>query len=313
MLLNLLRCRCELVADTDERKMLRAALSLRCAAAPVSTMSLIRDLRFKTDAPIVECKKALVANGNDIEKAIAWLKEKGAAGSVKKQGRDTAYGAMATCMSPKGAAILQVCSETDFAARNTIFAGYARALSAELQASVEATDGAVLDRPMADVVAEVAAAKVTETAECVRVLGENVRLSNAYVMPLPAHELPLPKFTTNEAPAFLLGQYVHNAIGDGEGVGSIVGIAGVWSYGGDAAMTQADVNDLAQHVVAHLGDKSDLVHQAFLGSGETVGQWLKARHAKLRSAAAMKFGDDQPLVRIPRSGPPPQHQGKKKE
>ena len=289
-----------------------------------STMTLIRDLRFKTDAPIVDCKKALTEADNDMDKAIAWLRAKGAAGSVKKQGRDTAFGVMAAVIGKRdgvdAAALLQVCSETDFAARNEVFARYVDDVSADLAemlpggaAIPTAAPAPEEGQPQApDVVAtldsEVAALVAKsgdKTAEVMRVLGENIKVRTAFAVPMPPHDpAALPRFTENAAPQFVLGRYVHNAApGSSTGnVGGIVGVAGVWSYGGcEAPVTQGDADDLAQHVVAHLGDKSELVHQSFLGSEQTVGQWLKARHGALRSAAAIKFGDDQPVVKLPKA------------
>eukprot|EP00957_Ditylum_brightwellii_P097249 7406147-Ditylum_brightwellii.AAC.1 len=93
-----------------------------------SLTQLIKELRASTGAPMVECKKALTAEGveGDIEKAADWLRQHGSAkASLKVSGRDASEGLVGLLLSPDSdkASIVKVSSETDFASRSSAFAG----------------------------------------------------------------------------------------------------------------------------------------------------------------------------------------------
>jgi len=87
------------------------------------TTALIKELRERTGAGMLDCKKALEENGGDIEKAIDWLREKGIAKAAKKSGRVAAEGLVFAAVSAdrKKGAILEFNSETDFVAKNDEF------------------------------------------------------------------------------------------------------------------------------------------------------------------------------------------------
>ena len=87
------------------------------------TTALIKELRERTGAGMLDCKKALEENGVDIEKAIDWLREKGIAKAAKKSGRVAAEGLVFAAVSAdrKKGAILEFNSETDFVAKNDEF------------------------------------------------------------------------------------------------------------------------------------------------------------------------------------------------
>ena len=87
------------------------------------TTALIKELRERTGAGMLDCKKALEENGGDIEKAIDWLREKGIAKAAKKSGRVAAEGLVLAAVSAdrKKGAILEFNSETDFVAKNDEF------------------------------------------------------------------------------------------------------------------------------------------------------------------------------------------------
>ena len=87
------------------------------------TTALIKELRDRTGAGMLDCKKALEENGGDIEKAIDWLREKGIAKAAKKSGRVAAEGLVFAAVSAdrKKGAILEFNSETDFVAKNDEF------------------------------------------------------------------------------------------------------------------------------------------------------------------------------------------------
>ena len=94
------------------------------------TTALIKELRERTGAGMLDCKKALEENGGDIEKAIDWLREKGIAKAAKKSGRVAAEGLVFAAVSAdrKKGAILEFNSETDFVAKNDEFKNFGEKL-----------------------------------------------------------------------------------------------------------------------------------------------------------------------------------------
>ncbi|CAM3610531.1 elongation factor Ts [Erysipelothrix sp. HDW6B] len=85
------------------------------------TASLVKELRERTGAGMMDCKKALEATDGNIEAAIDWLREKGMASAAKKSGRIAAEGTSTVLSSGNTAVILEVNSETDFVAKNEQF------------------------------------------------------------------------------------------------------------------------------------------------------------------------------------------------
>ena len=85
------------------------------------TASLVKELREKTGAGMLDCKKALEATNADIEAAIDWLREKGISKAAKKADRIAAEGIAAVLIDGNNAAIVEVNSETDFVAKNEEF------------------------------------------------------------------------------------------------------------------------------------------------------------------------------------------------
>ena len=83
--------------------------------------SLVKELREKTGAGMLDCKKALEANNADIEASIDWLREKGISKAAKKADRIAAEGTAAILIDGKNAVIIEVNSETDFVAKNEEF------------------------------------------------------------------------------------------------------------------------------------------------------------------------------------------------
>lgn len=83
--------------------------------------SLVKDLREKTGAGMMDCKKALEACSGDIDAAIDWLREKGISKAAKKADRIAAEGLASILVSGNTAAIVEVNSETDFVAKNVEF------------------------------------------------------------------------------------------------------------------------------------------------------------------------------------------------
>jgi elongation factor Ts len=87
------------------------------------TSAMVKDLREKTGAGMMDCKKALLESGGDIEKAITWLREKGLASAGKKAGRSATEGAVGSYIHLGGkiGVLVEINCETDFTARNEKF------------------------------------------------------------------------------------------------------------------------------------------------------------------------------------------------
>lgn len=85
------------------------------------TAGLVKELREKTGAGMMDCKKALLENDGDIASSIDWLRKKGHAAAAKKAGRDTAEGLVGLKIDGTSAVVVELNSETDFVARNEKF------------------------------------------------------------------------------------------------------------------------------------------------------------------------------------------------
>ncbi len=88
------------------------------------TAALVKDLREKSGAGMMDCKKALNETGGDIEAAIDWLRKKGLAAAAKKAGRVAAEGLVGVATSGTRGAVVEINAETDFVARNDQFQGF---------------------------------------------------------------------------------------------------------------------------------------------------------------------------------------------
>ena len=88
---------------------------------PTITAALVKELRDKTGAGMMDCKAALNETGGDMEAAVDWLRAKGLAKAAKKAGRVAAEGLIGLSESGNEAALVEVNSETDFVARNPSF------------------------------------------------------------------------------------------------------------------------------------------------------------------------------------------------
>src|SRR5437879_11175915 len=99
--------------------------------------ALVKQVRQKTGAGIMDCKQALVENGDDISKAIGWRRQKGRAGAGRKAGRATNEGVIASYIHPgsKVGVLIEVNCETDFVARNDEFQALVRDLTLQIAAS----------------------------------------------------------------------------------------------------------------------------------------------------------------------------------
>ena len=103
---------------------------------PEVTAALVKELRDKTGAGMMDCKRALGESDGDVEAAVDWLRKKGLAAAAKKAGRVAAEGLIGVATAGKAGAVVVVNSETDFVARNELFQNFVRQV-AQLAVSAE--------------------------------------------------------------------------------------------------------------------------------------------------------------------------------
>ncbi|GMB08430.1 translation elongation factor Ts (EF-Ts) [Thermolongibacillus altinsuensis] len=112
------------------------------------TAQMVKELREKTGAGMMDCKKALTETNGDMEKAIDWLREKGIAKAAKKADRIAAEGTTLIEIDGNTAVILEVNSETDFVAKNEEFKALVKELAAHLLKHKPATVEEALQQKM---------------------------------------------------------------------------------------------------------------------------------------------------------------------
>lgn len=179
------------------------------------TASMVKELRERTGAGMMECKKALVETDGDLDAAAEALRKAGAAKADKKASRVAADGRIVIRQDGARAAIVEVNSETDFVAKDDNFVAFAEAVAEAVLASGETDVAAIARKELGD-------GRSIEAArtELVQKVGENISIRRAQIV---AADGPL---------AF----YTHGAR-----IGSIVALDG-----GDEALAR----DIAMHVAA---------------------------------------------------------------
>jgi elongation factor Ts len=90
------------------------------------TAATVKELRERTSAGMMDCKKALAETNGDMEAAIDWLRAKGLSAAAKKAGRTASEGLVGAIVEGKRGAVVEVNSETDFVAKNEIFQDFVR-------------------------------------------------------------------------------------------------------------------------------------------------------------------------------------------
>jgi len=167
------------------------------------TAGMVKDLRDKTGAGMMDCKAALTDTGGDLEAAVDWLRKKGLAKAAKKAGRVAAEGLIGVAVTPSKGVLVEVNSETDFVARNDLFQGLVKMI-----ADVALDAGADVDKILAAPVGSHTVANAI--AETIAKVGENMTLRRAAVL------------TVGKG---AVASYVHSSVDDGLGrIGVIVAL-----------------------------------------------------------------------------------------
>jgi elongation factor Ts len=167
------------------------------------TASMVKELRDKTGAGMMDCKAALGESGGDLEVAVDWLRKKGLAKAAKKAGRIAAEGLIGVALTASKGLVVEVNSETDFVARNDLFQGLVKMI-ADVGLDVGPDVNKILaarigDRTVADA--------ITET---IAKVGENMTLRRAAALSVGKG---------------IIASYVHSFVTDGLGrIGVIVAL-----------------------------------------------------------------------------------------
>ncbi|WP_026614265.1 translation elongation factor Ts [Ensifer aridi] len=199
------------------------------------TAAMVKDLREKTGAGMMDCKKALAETNGDMEAAIDWLRAKGIAKADKKSGRTAAEGLIGIASAGTKAVVVEINSETDFVARNEAFQDIVRGV-----ANVAlGTDGTV------DGVAKAtypATGKSVEDSikDAIATIGENMTLRRAELL---------------QVEDGVVATYVHNAAG--EGIGKLGVLVALKSTGDKEAL-----NTIGRQVAMHIAATNPLAIRA---------------------------------------------------
>jgi len=194
---------------------------------PVSAAQ-VKELREKTGAGMLDCKKALEENDNSIEAAIDWLRTKGLAAAAKKAGRTAAEGLVALATDGNKGCIIELNSETDFVARNEQFQELAGNIA---KTALTATDG------------DVEALKAAQLAGG----SESVEASITTAISTIGENMNLRRTTSLSVDGGVIASYIHNAAAPN--MGKIAVLVALKSDG-DAAAVQAVGKQIAMHVAA---------------------------------------------------------------
>lgn len=185
------------------------------------TAAMVKELRERTGAGMMECKKALVEAGGDMEAAIELMRRSGQAKADKKAGRVAAEGVIAAAAGEGGVALVEVNSETDFVAKEADFQAFARRVAERvLEAAPESLEA------LLGLALESGGASIEEARrELVARLGENITVRRFARVPA--------------APGRVLAHYLHGS--PVRRIGVVVELEG-----GDETLAR----DLAMHVAA---------------------------------------------------------------
>ena len=199
------------------------------------TAALVKDLRDKTGAGMMDCKKALTETDGDLEVAIDWLRKKGLAAAAKKSGRVAAEGLVAVASGPGKAAVVEVNAETDFVARNETFQAYVQTV-----AKIALDVGEDMETLKAAAFPDTGRTVAEELTHLVATIGENMNLRRVRVLSVPEGTV---------------ATYMHNALKPGVGK---IGVLAALEGPGEIAVLETLGRQVGMHVAATRPDALDV-------------------------------------------------------
>jgi elongation factor Ts len=199
------------------------------------TAALVKDLREKTGAGMMDCKRALIETTGDVEAAIDWLRTKGLAAAAKKSGRVAAEGLVGVVSAPGRAAMVEVNAETDFVGRNDTFQAFVEAV-----AKIALQTGEDLDAIKAAPFPGSGRTVAEELTQLVATIGENMNIRRARVLSVDGG---------------VVASYVHNALKPGLGkIGVLVAVEGA----GEMAALETLGRQVGMHIAASTPEAIDI-------------------------------------------------------
>jgi len=199
------------------------------------TASLVKELREKTGAGMMDCKKALNETQGDLEGAVDWLRKKGLAAAAKKSGRIAAEGLVAVATAGTKGAAVEVNAETDFVARNDKFQNFAATC-----AQIALAAGGDVEALKAAAYPDTAHTAQDELTTLIATVGENMNLRRSVTLSVNAG---------------VVVSYVHSAIAPGLGkIGVLVALEST----GDAAKLADLGKQVAMHIAAARPEALDI-------------------------------------------------------
>jgi len=227
------------------------------------TAASVKELRERTGAGMMDCKKALAENNGEMEASIDWLRAKGLAAAAKKAGRTAAEGLVGVAVEGTRGAAVEVNSETDFVAKNELFQEFVRnvaRLALQHGSDVEALSAA--QYPEGGTVSE----KLTDN---IAKIGENQSLRRAAVL---------------EVGQGAVVSYVHNQVAPGLGkIGVLVAL--------ESAAPADTLNQLGKQIAMHVA----AAHPQAL-SAEDLPADLVERERSIAMEKAKESGKPQNIV-----------------
>jgi elongation factor Ts len=171
------------------------------------TAAMVKDLRERTGAGMMDCKKALAEADGNMEAAIDWLRKKGLSAAAKKSGRVAAEGLVGVASGPGRAAMVEVNAETDFVARNETFQGFV----------------ATVAKVALDVGEDIAAITAAAYPGTGRTVGEEL----THLVATIGEHMAIRRARHFTVPSGVVATYIHNAVKPGLGkIGVLVAIEG---------------------------------------------------------------------------------------
>ncbi len=190
------------------------------------TASMVKDLRDKTGAGMMDCKAALGETNGDMEAAVDWLRKKGLSKAAKKAGRVAAEGLIGVFVTPTKGAMVEVNSETDFVARNDHFQGLVKMIAdVALNSGSEDIEAIKAVKAGTMTIAEA-------VSSAIATIGENITPRRAAVLSVTQG---------------VVATYVHNQISDGLGK---IGVLVALESSGQAAELGVIGRQVAMHIAS---------------------------------------------------------------
>ena len=189
------------------------------------TASMVKDLREKTGAGMMDCKAALTESNGDMEAAVDWLRKKGLSKAAKKAGRVAAEGLIGVFTAPNKGAVVEVNSETDFVARNDHFQGLVKMI-ADVALNVGGDTATIL-------AAKAGSMTVAEAiSSAIATIGENITLRRAAVLSVGQG---------------VVATYVHTQVSEGLGK---IGVLVALESSGNVEVLSAIGRQVAMHIAS---------------------------------------------------------------